>query len=64
MKANTLLTVKQVCKILQLSPNGVRQLIHEKKIKTVRFGENTSKFLIPSSFLKKVLVDSCKKIKR
>lgn len=64
MKANILLTVKETCKILQMSPNRLRQLIKEEKIKTVRFGRNSSKFLIPSSFLKKVLADSCKKIKR
>lgn len=64
MKTNILLTIKDACKILQMSPNRLRQLIKEKKIKTVRFGEKTSKFLIPSSHLKKVLKDSCKKIRR
>jgi len=64
MKTNILLTVQDACKILQMSPNKLRQLIREKKIKIVRFGENTSKFLIPSSHLKKVLKDSCKKIRR
>ena len=61
MKSNVLLTVKETCKILQMSPNRLRQLIKEKKIKTVRFGKNSSKFLIPSSHLEKVLKDSCKK---